>query len=68
MNYLNIDFPVSVFSVGAFIFLSAPLEIFSSYTIKEISMTGLLIELVGIIIGALVIYRNKVTQECLEDI
>ena len=68
MNNLNLNIPVSVFAVGAMIFLSAPLEFFSSYTSQEISMTGLLIELVGIIAGSIVLYRHKVTQIILEEI
>lgn len=68
MNYLNLNIPLSVFSVGVIIFVLAPLEFFYSHTIQEISMAGLIIELVGIITGAVVLYRKKVTQECLENI
>jgi hypothetical protein len=68
MNKLNLNIPVSVFSVGVIIFLFAPLEFFYSHTIQEISMAGLLIELVGIIAGLIVLYRHKVTEECLEEL
>ena len=68
MNNLNLNIPVSVFSVGVMIFLFPPLEFFSSYTIQDISMTGLLIELFGIIAGTIVLYRHKVTEMSLEEI
>ena len=68
MNNLNLNIPVSVFSVGVILFLFAPLELLSSYTIQEISMTGLLIELLGIIAGLIVFYRYKVTEKYLKEI
>jgi len=68
MNNLNLNIALSVFSVGAMIFLFSPLEFFYAYSIQDIAMTGLLIELVGIIIGAIVFFRYKVTQMYLEEI
>ena len=68
MNNLNLNIPVSVFSVGVMIFLFAPIESFTSYTVQEISMTGLFIELVGIMAGLFVFYRYKVTEKYLKEI
>ena len=68
MNNLNLNIPVSIFLVGVILFLFAPLGLFSSYTIQEISMAGLLIELVGIISGLIVFYRYKITEMCMKEI
>jgi hypothetical protein len=68
MNNLNLNIPVSVFSVGVILFLFAPLGLTSQFTIQEISMTGLLIELLGIIAGLIVFYRYKVTEIYLKEI
>lgn len=68
MNNLNLNIPLSVFSVGVILFVLAPFEFFYSHTIQEISMAGLLIELFGIAAGLIVFYRHKVTEGCLEEL
>ena len=56
MNNLNLNIPLSIFSVGAMIFLFSPLEFFYSYSIQDIAMTGLLIQFFGVIIGSIVFF------------
>ena len=68
MNNINLNIPVSVFAVGFILFLFAPYEYFYAYSSQEISMTGLMIEFVGIAIGLLAFYRHKVTQTCMQEI
>lgn len=68
MNNLNLNIPISVFLVGAMLFLFAPIESFYAYSSQEISMAGLLIELVGISLGLIMFFRYKVTEMYLEDI
>ena len=68
MNNLNLNIPLSIISVGVMIFLFAPLGLTSQFTIQEISMSGLLIELIGIIVGSIVFYRYKVTEMYLKEI
>lgn len=68
MNNLNLNIPLSIIAVGVMLFLLAPLGLTSQFTIQEISMTGLLIELAGILVGSIVFYRHKVTEMYLEEI
>ena len=68
MKNLNLNIALTIFSVGAILFLLAPLKLFDSYTVHEIFMTGLLIELVGITAGLIVFYRNKITEKTLKEI
>lgn len=68
MNYLNLKLPLSIFLVGVFLFLLAPVMIFDSYTIHEIFITGILMQLIGITAGLAVFYRYKVTEKCLKEI
>ena len=68
MKIFNLNIPVSIFLVGAILFLFAPIESFSAYSSQEISMAGLLIELAGILLGLIMFYRHKVTEMYLEDI
>ncbi len=67
MKNLNLNIPLSIISVGVMLFLFAPSGLFSSYTIQEISVAGLLVELLGIIIGSIMFYRHKVTDISLEE-
>ena len=59
MNNLNLNIPLSIFSVGAILFLLAPSRLFVSSISHEIFMTGLLIEMIGITTGLIVFYRYK---------
>ncbi|MFT5395967.1 MAG: hypothetical protein ACI85N_001155 [Gammaproteobacteria bacterium] len=68
MNNLNLNIPLSIISVGVMLFLLAPVVLTSQFTIQEISMTGLMIELLGIIVGSIMFYRYKVTAMSLEEI
>lgn len=68
MKNLNLNIALTIFSVGAILFLLAPLKLFDSLTTQEIFITGLLIELVGITAGLIVFYRNKITEKTLKEI
>ena len=68
MNNLNINIPLSIIIVGIMLFLLAPVGLTSEFTIQEISIAGLLIELTGIILGSIMFYRHKVTKRFLEEI
>lgn len=66
MNNFNV--PVLISSVGAILFLITPLGLFSSFSINDIYITALLIQSIGIATALFVLYRNKITQKCLEEI
>lgn len=68
MNNINLNIPLSIISVGIMLFLLAPAGLTSQFTIQEMSMTGLMIELLGIIAGSIALYRHKVTEMYLEEI
>ena len=68
MNNLNINIPVSIFLVGAVLFLLAPLGLFSSFSTNDIYTTGLFIESIGVTTGFVVIYRDKITELFMEEI
>jgi hypothetical protein len=68
MNNLNLNIPLSIFSVGAILFLLAPSRLFVSSISHEIFMTGLLIEMIGITTGLIVFYRYKMTEKCMKEI
>lgn len=68
MKNLNLNIPITVFLVGAILFLLAPLKLFDSYNVHEIFMTGLLIEFVGITAGLFMFYRQKITEKYLKEI
>ena len=60
MKKINLNIPVTIFTIGAILFLSAPS--------KEIFMSGLLIELIGITAGVAVFFRYKITEKCMKEI
>ncbi len=68
MNNLNLNIPLSIFSIGAILFLLAPSRLFISNSTHEIFMTGLLIELIGITAGLIVYYRYRITEKYLKEI
>lgn len=68
MNKLNLNLPLSIFSVGAILFLLAPSKLFITYTTHEIFISSLLIELLGIAAGLVAFYRYKITEKYLKEI
>lgn len=68
MNNLNFNIPVSIFILGAILFLLAPLGLFSSFNANQIYMAALLIESIGVTTALVVFYRDKITQMLIEEI
>jgi hypothetical protein len=68
MKDLNLNIPLSIFSVGAVLFLLAPSKLFITSISHEVFMSGLMIELIGITAGLVVFYRYKITEKYMKDI
>jgi hypothetical protein len=68
MNHLNLNKPLSIFTVGAILFLLAPVIPFDSYTVNEIFIAGILMQLAGITAAVIVFFRYKITERCLKEI
>ncbi|MFT5350074.1 MAG: hypothetical protein ACI909_001660 [Planctomycetota bacterium] len=59
MNKLELNISVSIFIIGAALFLLAPSGVFSSVNTDEIHMTALLIESIGVTTATVVFLREK---------
>ncbi len=68
MKSLNLNIPICIFSVGAILFLLAPLGLFSSFNASDIYTTGLFTESIGIAIGFVTIVRYKLTEKIMKEI
>ena len=68
MKNLNLNIPIVIFSLGAVIFLLAPLKLFNPNIMHEIFMMGLLMELIGIATGLFMLFRYKTTKKIMKKI
>lgn len=68
MNHLNLNTPLFIFAVGIVLFFLAPAVTFSSYSAEQIFISGIFIQLVGLISSLIAFYRYKVTERILKEI
>ena len=68
MKNVNLNIPVSIFVLGAILFLIAPLGLFPSFTANQIYLASLLVESTGITVGFVMYFRDKITQMYLDEI
>lgn len=63
MNKLHYNMPLTIFIIGAVVFLLAPLTMIPMLTTAELAMTGLFIEAMGIATGFVWFLREKAGEE-----
>ena len=68
MKHINLNLPLSIFVIGTVLFLLAPVISFASYSTDEIFITGIAIQLLGVIASLVVFYRYKVTEKILKEL
>ena len=63
MQKLLSNTPIYIFAAGAIIFMLAPLELIPALTSKQMAMTGLVIESIGITTGLLSYFQDYITEQ-----
>ena len=63
MNNFELNIPVSIFIVGAILFLLAPLMSISSFSANEMHKLALVLESIGVSATAIVFFREKQLAE-----
>lgn len=66
MDKLEFNIGISLFVVGAIIFLLAPSGLLASFRTDDLSLTGLFIESIGIVSILVVHFRDKIVGLYLE--
>ncbi len=67
MDKLQSNTPLYIFAAGAIIFLLAPFELIPAFTSQKTAMTGLVIESIGITTGLLSFFKDKITEQHLNE-
>jgi hypothetical protein len=67
MKHINFNISLSVFITGALMFLLAPVMTFDSYSTREIFMTGIIMQIVGITVGLIEFFKYKMDNRIIEN-
>lgn len=68
MTKINLNMTLSIFAVGAVLFLIAPAMTFQYYNEEMVVIAAMVIQFLGVIASLLMFYRDKVTAKLLKDI